>query len=514
MSVNQIKAGSFLSYLQMAIGIVIGLIYTPLMIRLLGHSEYGLYNTAASVISMLSVLSLGFNSGYIRFFSKYKTENDADKIYRLNGMYLMIFCVIGIVALISGVTLSAFLECIFGSGLTPGEYALARRLMILLTINLAISFPMSVFSNIISANERFVFLKLLGLIKTVMGPLVTLPLLLLGYKSTAMVIVTLGISLVIDILYMYYVLVVLNNKFFFHRLDKAVFCELFVYTSFIAINMIVDQINWNVDKLLLARYRGTVSVAVYSVGYTLFSYYMMFSTVFSGLFTPRVHRIACGDLNEGDRQLELSNLFIKVGRIQFMVLGLIASGLVIFGQVFVVRIWAGEGYSESYYVMILLVLSSTIALIQNVGIEIQRALNLHKFRSFMYVIMAFGNLLISVFLCQKYGAVGSAIGTAMSLVFGNGIIMNIYYANKCKLDIVLFWKNIFSVMKGYILPAIFVVFIRMVHSSSLLIWIIEIIVYTMVYCISMWCFGMNQYERQLLKKPAEQLIAHFNRGRS
>lgn len=42
---NEIRLGSILSYMQMALSIVIGLIYTPVMIKLLGQSEYGLYNT-------------------------------------------------------------------------------------------------------------------------------------------------------------------------------------------------------------------------------------------------------------------------------------------------------------------------------------------------------------------------------------------------------------------------------------------------------------------------------------
>ena len=39
MKVNQIKIGSLISYVQIAAGIVIGLAYTPAMIRLLGQSE-------------------------------------------------------------------------------------------------------------------------------------------------------------------------------------------------------------------------------------------------------------------------------------------------------------------------------------------------------------------------------------------------------------------------------------------------------------------------------------------
>ena len=80
--INQVKAGAIISYLQMALSVIIGLLYTPFMIRYLGKSEYGLYNTVSSVISMLSILSLGFNAGYIRYYSKYKKEENNENIYK------------------------------------------------------------------------------------------------------------------------------------------------------------------------------------------------------------------------------------------------------------------------------------------------------------------------------------------------------------------------------------------------------------------------------------------------
>ena len=91
MKINQLKLGTILSYLQTILATVIGIAYTPVMIRLLGQSEYGLYNTVSSTVAMLSLLNLGFNSGYVRFYSKYKKEDDGDSIAKLNGLYLIIF---------------------------------------------------------------------------------------------------------------------------------------------------------------------------------------------------------------------------------------------------------------------------------------------------------------------------------------------------------------------------------------------------------------------------------------
>ena len=200
MKSNQLKAGTILSYAQMLLGIIVGLVYTPIMIKLLGQSEYGLYVTVSSTITMLTVLSLGFNSSYIRYYSRYKKDNDYESIYKLNGLFLLIFLIIGAIALLCGLFLSFNLELVFDTGLTFEEYKIARVLMLLLTANLAVSFPMSVFQCIISAHERFIFLKLLGAVKTVLSPIVTLPILLLGYKSIAVVAVSVSLTLITDIM--------------------------------------------------------------------------------------------------------------------------------------------------------------------------------------------------------------------------------------------------------------------------------------------------------------------------
>lgn len=505
---REIKIGSVLSYAQMGLGIIIGLLYTPVMIKLLGQSEYGLYNTVSSTISMLSILSLGFNSGYIRYYSIYKEKNDTENIYRLNGLYLLIFLAIGLIALLCGSFLSLHLDLIFAEGLTESEYATARILMMLLTINLAFSFPMSVFTNIISAHERFIFQKIVSIISTVISPLVTLPLLLMGYRSVAIVVVSVTLSFITYFINAIYVICNLKNKFYFSAFPQGIFKSLFRYTIFIAINMVIDQINWNIDKLLLGRFVGTASVAVYSVGYALYSYYMSFSLSVSSVFTPRIHAIVNKTKdNLFNQRLQLTNLFIKVGRIQFLVLGLVACGVIFFGKEFIMNVWAGKEYEDSYYVALLLILPASIALIQNLGIEIQRAQNKHAFRSYVYLAMAIVNLILSIFLCQRYGAIGSAIGTAISLILANGMVMNIYYHLKCNIDIIKFWKSILSLSKGLIIPVLVGILIKhffvINNNVFLFVWIG---IFSVIYVASMWKFGMNRDEKMLMLEPLKRFI--------
>ena len=507
-SAKQIKLGAILSYLQMALTFAVNLIYIPLMISVLGKAEYGLYSATSSTISMLSILNLGFSSSYIRYYSKYKTVGDEDGVAKTNGLFLIIFIVIGIIAFISGMYLSNNLELVFKNGLTYLEYKKAKRLMVILTINLTISFPMCVFTNIITSQEKFVFLKSLGIIKTVCSPLLTIPLLLNGFGLVSVVIVTLIVSVIVDLSYLLYCFKVLSTRFIFHDFDKGIFKDILIFTSFLAINIIVNQINLNIDVLIIGRYKGTKMVAVYTVGQTLYTYFQLLSTSISNLFTPKVYFLV-NNFDGIEQKKRLTDLFVKVGRIQFFILSLICTGIIFFGKSFITNHWAGKGYADSYYILLLLAIPSMIPLTQNVGLEIQRAENKHKFRSIVYLIMALLNLGISIILCQKYAAIGCAIGTCVSFIIANGLIINIYYHKRCNIDIFAYWKNILSMSIGLIIP-IFVgsAILYFVDTSSFLIFVIFVLLYSIVYSISMWIFSLNKFEKELFFNVFSKMKLH------
>ena len=63
------KAGALLSYAQVFLNVIVGLLYTPVMLRLMGQNEYGLYGTVSSAVALLGLLDLGFTSSYIKFYS-------------------------------------------------------------------------------------------------------------------------------------------------------------------------------------------------------------------------------------------------------------------------------------------------------------------------------------------------------------------------------------------------------------------------------------------------------------
>ena len=86
-------------------------------------------------------------------------------------------------------------------------------------------------------------------------------------------------------------LVKLKMPFSFRHYDFKLMREMVGFTAFVFIGIVVDNLNWSVDRLLLAWIHGTTAVTVYTVAAQLNVYYQSFATAISNLLIPRVNRI-------------------------------------------------------------------------------------------------------------------------------------------------------------------------------------------------------------------------------
>lgn len=442
MKISQRKAGILLNYLIEGVKVLTALVYTPWLLRLLGQQEYGLYQLAVSVVSWLGLLNLGFGSGYVRYFARYQTAGAEEGLARLNGIFVLVFGFLAVFCLLCGEALAGHTASLFGSGLTAQEQEKAALLLRLLTGNLALTLLNTTFDCFLTAKECFLFQKLLRLMQAVLSPFLTLPLLLLGKTSEAVA----GISLLLTAaVFCANMLWCRKRKMriSFRNLRFSQLRELWNFAFFVFLNQIIDQVNWSVDKFLLGRMLGTGAVAVYGIGAQINSLYLQMSTAISSVFLPKVNRIAA----RSPDNRELGELMGTVGTLQAAVLGLLLSGFLLFGREFLL-LWAGCAYEESYQVALLLMLPATVPLIQNLGIEIQRARGKHQIRSLVCACLAAGNILLSIAWIPRWGCTGAAAGTAVSLLAGNVLFMNWYYHRHLKLDMVRFWRRI-----GRLLPA-------------------------------------------------------------
>lgn len=499
---DQKKAGVLISYLTIGTNILVQLFYTPMMLQLLGQEEYGVYTLSSGIISYLSLFDLGLSSTYLKFYFQYKKENDTQRIAVLNGTFLKVFFLLSFLVMISGISLAVNISMFFERSLTTEEVGTAKLVMLILTVSMALTLMSNVWTAIIIANEKFISQKGLGLFKVLFSPFIAVPLMLRGYGAVSTAIASLAVSMLSLTYSFLYCKRRIGYEMNLRGNHKGLLFEMFGFSFFIFLNDIISQVNWNIDKVLLGYFRGTVETAIYGIGSQIDTIYRSLSTSISSVFVPTVNRI----INAEECSAKISELFIKVGRLQYMIIFPILEGFLFYGQKFI-EIWAGKEYAGSYFVALFLMIPATVPLIQNIGIDIQRAKNKHKFRSIIYSVMAALNIVISIPLCIRWGAIGSAAGTFFSLFIGNGLIMNVYYAKYLNIDIRSFWFEILKLTKAMILPTLTAVFsVKCIGTASVGTFIACLAIYIISYLFSIAVLGLNKGEKMYLNNLIKKIM--------
>lgn len=494
---SQLKLGALLSYVVLGLNNLVGLLYTPYLLRMLGKSEYGMYSIVASVVAYLTILDLGFGNAIVRYTAKYRAEGKREEQYKMFGLFFSLYCGISLVAVAMGFVLAFNTDLIFKGAMTASELSRVRAMLFLMVLNLAVTFPFSLFGSIITAYERFVFQKVVAIVRILLNTLTMIILLQFGYKAMALVVVTTVFNLCTLASNFLYCKKVLRIEMRFGKIDWGFLKEVSIYSFWLFLNAIMDRIYWSTGQFVLGAFVGTAAVAVFAVAIQLEHMYMSFSTAISGVFLPMVTAMVTRSSNER----AVSDLFIRTGRIQYCVLALVLSGFFLFGRQFI-ELWAGAGYRDAYGIALLFFVPLTVPLIQNLGITILQARNRMKFRSLLYLAISLASLGAQIPLAKYYGGFGCAWAIAGALVLGQIVVMNVYYQVKQKIDIVSFWREILkmSVVPASLSVAAFFV-LREVRLDTIPSLALGICAYLVVYLPLFYKFSMNEYERGLVRGP-------------
>ncbi|MFL4499660.1 lipopolysaccharide biosynthesis protein [Weissella sp. MSCH1] len=490
----QKKIGALLAYINVFVQNGVYLLYTPLLLRFLGESAYGLFQLTSQAVNTLTILSMGFASAYVRFYWLQKNKSNYD-VNLLNGVYILFFGVISIVTLCIGALMSNNAESLFSSSFTSDDIMIAKKLILVMTVNVAIGFISSVFNSYIIANEKFIFQQIRVLLATLLQPILAFILLNLKFGILSIALIQLFLTIVLLVMSIHYAIWRIEMRFSFGKKQFVLAKGIFSFASFILINQIVDLVNNNVPGMIVGKYLTATDVAIYAVVIQIRSLFFQLSLAMSNIFVPQVNKMV---LNRDED--ELTSLMASVGRIQLSILLFVLGGFIVLGQSFI-TMWAGSGFNISYWMIIVMVIPVLVPLSQNIGIEIQRAMNLHKVRSFSLGILAVMNILITVLCVRYFGVFGSVMGYIFSIVVGNGIIMNVYNHKVVRLNMKVYWCRVIPLVLVPVIPVLAgVVASRIFDTGKILSFVGVGILYSAIFGVLWVKKAANEQEREMISR--------------
>ena len=494
--VSQRRVGVVLGYTNILAKNLVNLVYTPMLLSFVGQADYGVYQSCYSFVFSLTLLSFGFSQAYVRFYTLESTRGTEGGIRRLNGVYLVLYIIITAIALALGLVFAANAPAVFSSGFTSEQVSTASAVIAVLAASISVTLLNSVFDSYVLAHEEFRFQQTRQLATTLATPFVAYALLRLGMGVVGVAIAQLVVNVTLLVLNASFCISHLKMRFDIHHLDLNLFKAITAFSAWLFINQICELVNQNVPNIMLGALSGAVAVSVFAVSVQIRSLFNSLSTTMSNVFIPKINQIVA----ESDDNNVLSRLMARVGRCQAILYMWILGGFALLGRFFVSE-WAGDGFSEAYYLILIMAIPLFIPLVQNTGIEIQRAKNMHKARSVCYLVTATLNVAITVVFAPTLGCWAPALGFVVHCVFGTGIFMNWYYQKRIGLDMVLFWKRVLpAVGVGVLAAAICVLgeyFFAVVDWLGFLTWGAA---YTLVYLVLIVVLVLTPDERASVSK--------------
>ncbi len=490
---KQIKTGAIISYFAIAFNVVAGLIYTPWMIGQIGKSDYGLYMLSISFLAYF-VMDFGLGQAIAKFIAKYRVANEEYKIGELLGLTTKLYLIIDLVIALGLITIYFYIETIFKE-LTPLEIEKFKIIYCISGLFSLVSFPFSSLNGILIAYERFVLLKITELVSKIGIITFMVIALLFGYKLFALVAINAFVGLLIIFVKIWYLYKTTNTSIKFGYKNKALLKELFSVSFWVSILGIAQRLLIIIAPTILAIYSGTAEIAVFSIAMVIEGYTWTLASALNGMFLTKVSKIS-----SVNNRTEVTNLMIKVGRLQLFIVGLLIVGLIAFGKEFIV-LWVGIDFQDSYYIVLMLVVLGLITLTQEIAHTLLFVEDKIKYKAILFLTAAILSVIISIYLTPKYGAIGASFGIFTAILICHVIGMNIIYWKILKLDIFYFFKECHLKLMPILLITLLVGFLIQyyVPVTSLFFFIPKVVLISLFYFLLMWFFGLNNFEKELIK---------------
>lgn len=500
---SNIKAGVVITYITQFASIAISLIYIPIMLRMLGQEEYGLYALVQSFVAYLQMSEMGIGITATRYNSKSIAIGDTLGQMSINGLFRILYLGIALFSLTAGIVVYFQLPSWY-SHYSPQNIDLISNLFIIALANLIISLSFKIYNAIIMAYEKFIFLKLLSLTTTVLGPLGMLLVLNLGYRSIGMLYVATLSYLFSGLLQYYYCRSKLKVKFSYNNIPKGLLIKILSFTAFVSLNSIAHQLFTNSDKIVISLLLTETAIAIYAIVLQFQVYYFNFSNVISGFFLPKFTKSIA---STGEVTDILMVDIIKTSRMQLFIAAFILGGFVTIGRQFIIR-WVGVEYEPAYLLSVIVLFAEFLGSPQSMFNSLMQAMNCHKGRAMISLTFAVLKIGVIILMVYKIGILGCAIGYLIIYILR--IIAYNFYYKRVGIDIVYFWRKLFTPFLKitilcillYVLAHFTLQYVKVEGYSSILI---SASAYAILFIVGSWLAILNKDEKKILNSIGKRL---------
>lgn len=197
------------------------------------------------------------------------------------------------------------IEDIFINSIQGSDIIKAKTMFVILVIGMIFTTIYSVFCAILTSFEEFFIPRLMNVALNVLKIIMTFVLLFINLKAVSLTI----LGIIFNIFNVVYSVKKYNFRIKLHYWDYALFKEVMTFSLYNFMNMLIAQIYWKLDTMIIGVVMSTSMVAIYSIGMQLNDIILNLTTSVTMVILPRITKLVTGNAS----RKETTMFMVKIG---------------------------------------------------------------------------------------------------------------------------------------------------------------------------------------------------------
>ena len=407
----------FANWMGMAVGMAAAFLMSPFLVHRLGDTMYGLWVLLLALTGYMGLLDAGLKVSVVKYVSRYSAVSDMQNLSRVVSSVLLLHGSIAVIVILTALSVAPILPRLLT--IPPEAVGVARIVLIITAVNLAITLAMSVFNGVLAGMQRYDYANMIGV-----GIVIARSLVIFIVVSQGMGIIGLGLvqtaaNLASGLLLMRAAFkVVPAMQIRWSLIDRTTVRSLYGYGAFVLLNNVAMFTLFQSAEVVIGTFVSVAAVTYWAIGGSLL-YYL---SQLIGVMTQVLHPYAAAQEARGESSALRRT--VVIGTKVCLLIALPATITFMLAGGHFIELWMGAKYAAvAGPLIVVLAIGRVFWLSQSSSGNVLLGAGRHKLLTIANLATGVLGLGLGIILIRRMGLMGLAIGMTIPMVIIQGLVL-------------------------------------------------------------------------------------------
>lgn len=504
---RQILRNVSFNWIAMAVGLVLGFIQAPIVVRGLGNTWYGIWVLVNQLTAYTWLFDLGVREAVVRYVSRHQARKEFEEINEIVSTAIYLYLLISALTILVVFCVVALLPHLFK--IDEAVVPIARAALFLTGLTIAINWFFNAYVGILMGLQRFDVFQKISLGMSFVGFAAIVTVVKAGYGIVALALVGLCGSLVSNA-FVYWQCRKLLPEFRLLRLtrERMRFGPLLNYGKYVLLNNVGAKILYGADAIIIGIFLPVAAITFFAIAANLINMMRNLVSSVTWVLNPLF-----SELESGNDMDAVRSILAKATKFSFLV-GLPVCIVYLFmGRTFI-SLWMGLEYGEgSFPVLAVLAIASILGLVHFVMNSVLFGLSRHNIIAWLRVGEAALKIGLCVLFIRMWGIVGVALGTALAHVLFMGLILPLAACRSLGVSVTVYARESIlpPLLSGIPFAACCYLLDRYLPAGNLAVLFLWVACMMPVFLVTAWYVAFTKAERRAYAEKAFAYVPALRR---